>query len=125
VSGADYGEAPWSYRGVSVERREATMGRARIGLAEVLAAAEDAAPVGSLDAVSRNLRDRFGARGVSFLLADLVGRQVVRINGETGKRPGAGSNGSTCWVACMTRCCALRRSCGRRAAAMGSGCWRP
>lgn len=36
----------------------------RIGSAEVLEAAEDAAPVASLDVVARNLRERFGAQYV-------------------------------------------------------------
>ncbi|MEJ8641643.1 PP2C family protein-serine/threonine phosphatase [Streptomyces sp. MS1.HAVA.3] len=56
------------------------MTRDRIGLAEVLAAAEDAAPVRSLDVVARNLRDRFGARYVSFLFVDVVGRRLLRVN---------------------------------------------
>ncbi|MEU0132945.1 PP2C family protein-serine/threonine phosphatase [Streptomyces sp. NPDC006296] len=54
--------------------------RDRIGLAEVLAAAEEAAPVDSLDVVARNLRDRFGANDVSFLFVDTVGRGLVRVN---------------------------------------------
>ncbi|WP_374984438.1 PP2C family protein-serine/threonine phosphatase [Streptomyces fradiae] len=55
------------------------------GLDEVLRAAEDAAPVESVDVVARNLEKRFGARVVSFLLVDLVGRDVVRLPrvGET------------------------------------------
>ncbi|MFE5491391.1 PP2C family protein-serine/threonine phosphatase [Streptomyces virginiae] len=52
----------------------------RIGLAEVLAAAEAAAPVDSLDVVARNLRDRFGARYVSLLFIDVVGRRLLRIH---------------------------------------------
>lgn len=55
------------------------MTRERIGLAEVLAAAEATAPVGSLDVVARYLRDRFGARYVSFLFADAVGRRLLRV----------------------------------------------
>ncbi|MFK0102586.1 PP2C family protein-serine/threonine phosphatase [Streptomyces sp. NPDC091040] len=51
----------------------------RIGLAQVLAAAEEAAPVASLDVVARNLRDRFGARYVSFLFLDLVGLKLARV----------------------------------------------
>ncbi|HUR06871.1 MAG TPA: PP2C family protein-serine/threonine phosphatase [Nonomuraea sp.] len=51
-----------------------------IRLAEVLAAAEDAAPVRSLDVVARNLRDRFGARYVSFLFVDVVGRRMLRVS---------------------------------------------
>ncbi|MFJ4868302.1 PP2C family protein-serine/threonine phosphatase [Streptomyces sp. NPDC088757] len=60
----------------------------RIGLAEVLAAAEDAAPVASLDVVARNLRDRFGARYVSFLFLDIVGREMVRVTEEAETRQG-------------------------------------
>lgn len=56
------------------------MERDRIGLAEVLAAAEEAAPVDSLDVVARNLRDRFGAKYVSFLFVDIVGRRLLRVN---------------------------------------------
>ncbi|MGV9233546.1 PP2C family protein-serine/threonine phosphatase [Streptomyces nigra] len=54
----------------------------RIGLAEVLAAAEEAAPVRSLDVVAHNLRERFGARYVSFLFVDVVGRRLLRVNDE-------------------------------------------
>ncbi|GHH36225.1 PP2C family protein-serine/threonine phosphatase [Streptomyces candidus] len=60
------------------------MARDRMGLAEVLAAAEDAAPVDSLDVVARNLRDRFGARYVSFLFLDVVGRRLLRVNETSG-----------------------------------------
>ncbi|WP_181793567.1 GAF domain-containing SpoIIE family protein phosphatase [Streptomyces sp. WELS2] len=56
------------------------MERDRIGLAEVLAAAEEAAPTRSLDVVARNLRERFGARSVSFLFVDVVGRRLLRVN---------------------------------------------
>ncbi|MGW2588269.1 PP2C family protein-serine/threonine phosphatase [Streptomyces virginiae] len=56
------------------------MADGRIGLAEVLAAAEGAAPVDSLDVVARNLRDRFGARYVSFLFVDVVGRRLLRVH---------------------------------------------
>ncbi|MFE5559911.1 PP2C family protein-serine/threonine phosphatase [Streptomyces sp. NPDC056544] len=52
----------------------------RIGLADVLAAAEAAAPVDSLNVVARNLRDRFGARYVSFLFVDVVGRRLLRVH---------------------------------------------
>ncbi|MFD3683527.1 PP2C family protein-serine/threonine phosphatase [Nocardiopsis sp. NPDC058631] len=60
----------------------------RIGLAKVLAAAEAAAPMASLDVVARNLRDRFEARSVSFLFVDLVGQQVVRVGDETTTQAG-------------------------------------
>ncbi|AZM93826.1 PP2C family protein-serine/threonine phosphatase [Streptomyces sp. W1SF4] len=56
----------------------------RIGLAEVLAAAEAAAPVNSLDVVARNLRDRFGAAYVSFLFVDVVGRRLLRVHDTAG-----------------------------------------
>ncbi|MEU1076184.1 MULTISPECIES: PP2C family protein-serine/threonine phosphatase [unclassified Streptomyces] len=58
------------------------MGRDRIGLADVLTAAEAAAPVRSLDVVAHNLRERFGARYVSFLFVDVVGRRLLRVNEE-------------------------------------------
>ncbi|WUW26564.1 serine/threonine-protein phosphatase [Streptomyces sp. NBC_01463] len=60
----------------------------RLGLAEVLAAAEDAAPVDSLDVVARNLRARFGARYVSFLFVDVVGRRLLRVNDTGGASQG-------------------------------------
>ncbi|MFI8305428.1 PP2C family protein-serine/threonine phosphatase [Streptomyces sp. NPDC085927] len=62
---------------------EAHVARKWIGLAEVLAAAEAAAPVRSLDVVARDLRDRFGARSVSFLFLDIVGRRLLRVSEET------------------------------------------
>ncbi|MFE9413373.1 PP2C family protein-serine/threonine phosphatase [Streptomyces sp. NPDC006704] len=58
------------------------MERDRIGLGDVLAAAEAAAPVRSLDVVAQNLRERFGARYVSFLFVDVVGRRLLRVNEE-------------------------------------------
>ncbi|OON73887.1 PP2C family protein-serine/threonine phosphatase [Streptomyces tsukubensis] len=64
------------------------MARDRIGLAEVLAAAEKAAPVDSLDIVARNLRDRFGARYVSLLFIDVVGQRVVRVSEQAVTRDG-------------------------------------
>ncbi|MGA5643611.1 PP2C family protein-serine/threonine phosphatase [Streptomyces cinereoruber] len=60
----------------------------RIGLADVLAAAENAAPVASLDVVARDLRERFDARYASFLFVDVVGRTVVRVTEETSTRQG-------------------------------------
>ncbi|GAA4811206.1 PP2C family protein-serine/threonine phosphatase [Streptomyces ziwulingensis] len=59
------------------------MAGGRNGLAEVLASAEYAEPVGSLDVVARNLRDRFGARSVSFLFVDVVGRRLLRVSEKT------------------------------------------
>lgn len=48
-------------------------------LGELLRAAEDAPPVASVDVVARHLRERFGARSVSFLIADIRGREMVRL----------------------------------------------
>ncbi|MEU4038912.1 PP2C family protein-serine/threonine phosphatase [Streptomyces collinus] len=50
-----------------------------LGLNEILSAAEDAAPVESVDVVARNLEKRFGASDVSFLFVDVVGQEVVRL----------------------------------------------
>ncbi|MER6698949.1 PP2C family protein-serine/threonine phosphatase [Streptomyces fimicarius] len=56
----------------------------RTGLAAVLTAARNAAPVNSLDVVARDLRTRFGARYVSFLFVDLVGSRLLRVNDMEG-----------------------------------------
>lgn len=50
----------------------------RLNMGEILAAAEDAAPVESIDVVAHNLRERFAATEVSFLFVDVMGQQVVR-----------------------------------------------
>ncbi|MFI6517759.1 PP2C family protein-serine/threonine phosphatase [Spirillospora sp. NPDC050679] len=60
----------------------------RIALAEVLAAAEAAAPVESLDVVARHLRARFDARQVAFLFVDIVGSQMVRVSEASASRAG-------------------------------------
>lgn len=60
----------------------------QIGLAEVLAAAENAAPVASLDVVARNLCDRFDAHSVSFLFVDVLGRQMVRVTEQAATQRG-------------------------------------
>ncbi|MFG1807630.1 PP2C family protein-serine/threonine phosphatase [Streptomyces sp. NPDC049040] len=58
-------------------------------MAGVLAAAEAAAPVESLDVVARLLKDRLGAESVSFLITDFSGSSVVRLGAagsiETGE----------------------------------------
>ncbi|WP_436764327.1 PP2C family protein-serine/threonine phosphatase [Streptosporangium sp. V21-05] len=59
------------------------MGEERLRLAEVLAAAEAAAPMESLNVVARNLRERFAAGQVSFLFIDLIGRELVRVSEQT------------------------------------------
>ncbi|MEU6491750.1 PP2C family protein-serine/threonine phosphatase [Streptomyces sp. NPDC046984] len=64
------------------------MAQNRMWLAEVLAAAEDAAPVASLDVVARSLRERFGAQFVSFLFVDIVGRKMVRVGEDTDSQRG-------------------------------------
>lgn len=46
------------------------------------AAAEAAGPWAAVDVVARGLREQFGARSVSFLLVDLVGRNLVRLTEE-------------------------------------------
>lgn len=59
----------------------------RFALADVLAAAEAAAPVDSLNIVARNLWDRFNARYVSFLFIDIVGRRMLRVHDTAGTPP--------------------------------------
>ncbi|MFF9098070.1 PP2C family protein-serine/threonine phosphatase [Streptomyces sp. NPDC014802] len=71
-----------------------------LGLDEVLGAAEDAAPVESVDVVARNLEKRFSAIEVSLWLVDMLGREAVRLpragmadqaRGRTERRVLAGS----------------------------------
>ncbi|SEP55769.1 PP2C family protein-serine/threonine phosphatase [Streptomyces radiopugnans] len=52
----------------------------------ILAAAEAASPVESVDVVARELKRRFGATSVSFLITDLARQSVVRMStaGEVG-----------------------------------------
>ncbi|MFD0140616.1 PP2C family protein-serine/threonine phosphatase [Streptomyces sp. NPDC127159] len=64
------------------------MARDRMWLTDVLGAAEDAAPVASLDVVAQSLRDRFGARYASFLFLDIVGRKMVRVSEDTDSQRG-------------------------------------
>ncbi|WP_405693250.1 PP2C family protein-serine/threonine phosphatase [Streptomyces sp. NBC_01185] len=58
------------------------------GLPELLTAAETAAPADAVDVFGEDLRRRFGATDVSFLIVDLTGRAVARLS--TGAVPGAG-----------------------------------
>ncbi|MFP8885595.1 PP2C family protein-serine/threonine phosphatase [Streptomyces mangrovi] len=60
-------------------------------LGELLSAAEKASPVASVDVVARHLRERFGARSVSFLITDIQGREMVRLTalGPAGTERGA------------------------------------
>ncbi|WP_433221768.1 PP2C family protein-serine/threonine phosphatase [Dactylosporangium sp. CS-047395] len=48
-------------------------------MAVILSAAEDAAPVDAVEAVTRELGKALNARSVSFLIADLSGRALVRL----------------------------------------------
>jgi serine phosphatase RsbU (regulator of sigma subunit) len=48
----------------------------------LLAQAEAAEPVASVNVVARNLRERFEARTVSFLFVDLIERHLVRLTEE-------------------------------------------
>ncbi|MFF1519512.1 PP2C family protein-serine/threonine phosphatase [Streptomyces sp. NPDC058305] len=50
------------------------------GLPRLLTAAEAAAPVDAVDVVAEDLRRRFEATGVSFLIVDLTGRAVARLS---------------------------------------------
>ncbi|MFE5616264.1 PP2C family protein-serine/threonine phosphatase [Streptomyces sp. NPDC056524] len=67
------------------------MAHERTGLADILSAAEEAAPMASLDVVSRHLHDRFGAQYVSFLFVDVLGRRVVRVTEHTTTEEGRGA----------------------------------
>ncbi|MFF2102734.1 hypothetical protein [Streptomyces sp. NPDC058202] len=50
------------------------------GLPRLLTAAETAAPIDAVDVVAEDLRRRFQATGVSFLIVDLTGRAVARLS---------------------------------------------
>lgn len=69
------------------------MGGAVWGPADVLAAAESAPPVASVEVVARDLAKRLGAFDVSFLLVDLVEEQLVRLTSTT---QGAGGRDAEC-----------------------------
>lgn len=58
------------------------------GLDGLLALAEGVEPAASVDAVARNLRERLGAHRVSFLLVDLIGRDLVRLADAGGPSDG-------------------------------------
>lgn len=62
-----------------MDREESLLGDEGLGLDEVLRAAEDAAPVESVDVVARNLEKRFSASEVSFWFVDMLGREAVRL----------------------------------------------
>ena len=54
--------------------------RGLIDFGGVLQAAEAASPVDALNAVTGELAELFGTRAVSFLIADLSGRALVRLS---------------------------------------------
>jgi serine phosphatase RsbU (regulator of sigma subunit) len=56
-----------------------TRSRTTTNVERVLEAAEDASPVDAVEAVARELGVAFGAVAVSFLIADLSGRALVRL----------------------------------------------
>lgn len=60
-------------------RVEAAAGAASEALSRVLDAAEEVSPVQAVEAVTRELGTALGARAVSFLIADLSGRGLVRL----------------------------------------------
>lgn len=55
------------------------MGAEHSELARLLAAAEMAAPVEAVEVVAEDLRRRFKATKVSFLIVDLTGKAVARL----------------------------------------------
>src|SRR5690348_10299569 len=61
--------------------------------------AEGAAPIEAIDAVAETLAEMFGARELTFLIADFSGRAVVRLTtgaaGAEGARTQAGSQAET------------------------------
>ncbi|MGC0208062.1 PP2C family protein-serine/threonine phosphatase [Streptomyces levis] len=63
------------------------MERGDLELGHVLAAAEAAPPGESVNVVARDLQKRFGATGVSFLFADLIGHRLVRLPAAGGEAP--------------------------------------
>ncbi|MET9801587.1 PP2C family protein-serine/threonine phosphatase [Streptomyces sp. NPDC006368] len=64
------------------------MGKETLDLGEVLAEAENASPVESVDVVALSLQKRFGAACVSFLFADLVGHELIRLTTADGPASG-------------------------------------
>jgi hypothetical protein len=60
------------------------MSGAQSGLPRLLTAAETAAPVDAVDVVAEDLRRRFDATKVSFLIVDLTGKAVARLSTGAG-----------------------------------------
>ena len=76
---------------------EMTTSPASGNVERVLEAAESASPVEAIDAVARELASAFGAVAVSFLIADMSGRALVRLAhlpmSDSTMTPGALSSG--------------------------------
>ena len=71
-------------------RRVTGSGTSGVDLNEVLLAVEKAAPVDAVEAVTSSIGVRLGALWVSFLVADMSGRALVRlVHVPTGDMPGA------------------------------------
>ncbi|MBY8849782.1 serine/threonine-protein phosphatase, partial [Saccharothrix sp. MB29] len=69
------------------------MGGGVVRPGDVLAAAESAPPVESVEVVARDLAKRFDAFDVSFLLVDLVDEELVRLTSTTRSPDGRGAGG--------------------------------
>lgn len=67
--------------------------RARLDLAETLAAVRNAPPVAAADVVGRHLAAAIGATGVAFLIADFSGRALIRL-GHSGTKDAARTRGA-------------------------------
>jgi serine phosphatase RsbU (regulator of sigma subunit) len=65
---------------------------AGLDVGPLLAAVENAAPVAAADVLAASLADAFGARAVSFLIADFSGRALIRLGhtARTGVTPAQG-----------------------------------
>ncbi|MFJ8942266.1 hypothetical protein ACIRG4_03070 [Streptomyces sp. NPDC102395] len=57
------------------------------GRTRLLTAAERAAPVDAVAVVAEDLRRRFSAARVSFLIVDLTGKAVARLTAAVGPSP--------------------------------------
>jgi len=64
------------------------MAEDEFGIGQLLAAVEDTEPVASVDVLARSLRERLGARSVSFLFVDLIERELVRLTEQSSPQGG-------------------------------------
>jgi hypothetical protein len=65
------------------------VGRPRFDVSALLERVEAAAPIDAVEQVADALTERFGARRVTFLIADFSGRAVVRLTST-----GSGAEGA-------------------------------